>query len=806
VSDLRPALRFIRTHPGFSGLVVICLALGIGFNSAIFSVVNSAFFQPLPYKDAERLHFLFEITSGAGGELEQYNASYQNFLEWRAQSQAFERLEAMQGTFVNLTGGKQPERISCSFVTDGFFDLLGPRVILGRKFLPEESRPGGPLAVVLSHTLWQKRFGSDKGVLGRSLVLDGKSYRVVGVLEPRFYFLQETALWVPMVLNAADPPYGPNARYLTVLGRLLPQLSPAEAGSEMRTIAARLAQEHPASNRSWSVRVVSMRDSLVGDLRLALIVLFAAVNFVLLIACVNVNNLFLGRVVDQVDQIAIRSALGASRFQLLRVVVAESMLLASLGGALGIALAAGGVRVLARTGPADIPVLREVHIDYTVLLFTLFISLLTGLGPGLLAAREGLRRDLHKDIKMGNLRSTEGIQARRLQNVLVVGEIALAFVLLVCAGLMIKSFQRLSGTSPGFDPEHVLMTQIALPEWKYQDLSDVRAFWRSLLPRIEALPGVVAVGITHALPVTEDTLTSNFEVENRVIASADESLKGHYRKVTPGFFKALKVPLIAGRFFTEQDDEEAPRVAVISAEMAHRFWPGMDPIGKRIRRPGKATNPWITIVGVAGNIQDEVPGSRFGNTFYIPFHQDPKSANPRVNLLVRTSVPPLSLTAGVRRAVLSVDPDQPISEVTTMESWVSSSLAKRRFSTFMLTLFALLGIVLAVIGIYGVLSYQVSRRKREIGLRMALGAETRNVVRLIVRQGMFLTTLGLGLGLFLAFVLTRLFESLLYNVTATDPATFLATATGLALTSLLATYLPARRAARVDPIVSLQQG
>ena len=806
MSELRSAVRFIRTHPGFSGLVVLCLALGIGFNSTIFSVVNSALLRPLPYKDADRLFLLIEITQGAGGGMEDYNVSYQNFMAWREQNRSFEHLEAMESTFRNLTGGKQPERIACSVVTDGFFDLLGAKAVLGRTFLPEESRPGGPLAVVISHALWKQRFGGDPGVIGRPLVLDGQTYSIVGVLAPRFYFLQDADLWVPLVLDAANPPHGPAVRYLFVPGRLRPGVSVETARSEMNAIASRLAQEHPDTNAGWSVKVVSLRENLVGDLRLALIVLLAAVGFVLLIACANVSNLLLSRVADQRDEMAIRSALGAGRFQLVRLVVTESMVLALIGGTVGIALAAVAVRVIPVIGPASVALLRDVHIDWAVLLFTLVVSLLTGLLPGLLAALEGLRSDLYKDLKTGAQRSTEGVHLRRLQSGLVVGEIALALVLLICAGLMIKSFERLSQTSPGFDPHNVLLTQITLPDWKYKNVTEIRAFWRNLLPRVEALPGVVAAGITHALPVNDNTLTSGFEVENRIPASANESLKANYRKVTPGFFRALRVSLVSGRFFNDLDDEQRPRVAIISQEMAHRFWPGTDAVGKRIRRPSsKTTNPWLTVVGVTDDVQDGVPGSKFGNTFYIPFHQDPKSANPTVNLLVRTSVPPLQVAAAVRRAVLAVDPDQPVGKVTTMEDWVSSSLSKRRFSALMLTLFAVLGIVLATVGIYGVLSYTVNRRKHEIGIRMALGAQTRDVIRYVLWRGMSLTAVGLAVGLALALALTRLFDSMLYNVKATDPVTFVGIVAVLAAVAFVATYLPARRAAQVDPIVSMKQ-
>jgi putative ABC transport system permease protein len=802
MSDLRQAFRFIRTHPSFACLVVLCLALGIGVNSAIFSVVNSVLLRPLPYKDPARLFMLSEVTQGALGDAEDYSASYQNFLAWREQAKVFERLEAMESTFYNLTGGNTPERVGSSVVTDGLFTLLGAKPVLGRTFLPEDSRPGGAPVVVLGHAFWQQHFGSARNVVGQSLVLNGKTYSVVGVLGPRFYFLRDTDLWLPMTLDAANPPYPPTVRYLFVPGRLKPGVSAKQAQTEMSAIASRLAREHPDTNASWGVKVVSLRDNLVGDLRLALTVLLAAVGFVLLIACANVGNLLLTRAAGQRHEMALRAALGANRRQLIQRMVTESVLLALIGGVVGLAIAAAIVQILPAVSPVGVALLRDVRIDLPVLGFTLLISLLTGLLPGFLAAlRSG---NSESQLKSVGRRSTEGVQGRRLEGVLVIAEVALAFVLLVCAGLMIKSFDRLSATSPGFDPKHLLMAQISLPEWKYNEPGRIRSFWRDLLPRVQSLPGVISAGTTHALPVNDSTLTTVFEVEGRVPASADESLVANFRKVSPGFFSALKVPLVAGRYFDDLDDEQRPPVAVVSNEMARRFWPQQDPIGKHIRRRRKTGNPWMTVVGVSGDIQDGVPGSKLGTTFYVPLQQDPKSANPTVHLLVRTSVAPASLTSAVRKAVLEVDPDQPIDKVTTMEEWVSSSLSKRRFNALMLSLFAGLGIALATIGIYGVLSYSVSRRNHEMGVRMALGAQGGDVVRLVLWQGMSLTAAGLGLGLVLALILTRLFASLLYNVKSTDPVTFLGIAVGLAAVAGLASYLPARRAAGVDPIISLK--
>ena len=799
--NLAQAFRFLRSQRGIAVPIVLCLTLGIGLNSAIFSAVNSVLLRPLPYKDSDRLFMVRETTIGANGEKEKYSASYYNFLAWRKQNRSFETLEAMQGTFLNVTGSRAPERISGSVVTDGFFRLLGAAPRLGRVFLAEEHAPGAPATVVLSHGFWQRYFGTDESVIGRSLVLNGKSHQIVGVMGPPFYFFQDADVWLPMAIDEANPPFPPGVRYLIVLGHLKPGTGVEQAQAEMDTISSRLTQDQPAANTGWGVQLESLRDNLVGDVRLALILLLAAVGLVLLIACANVGNLLLARVVSQRDDMAIRLTLGANRLHLVRQTLSESMLLALLGGLLGLALAAAAVRVIPLLSPADMPFLRDVRIDFWVLGFTLLISLLTGLFPGFLAAVNGFDPHFQERLKGLSTRSTDTIKGRRLLSGLVVAEVAAALVLLVCAGLAIRSFDSLNRTSPGFDSANVLMAQVSLPDWKYPEPDQMRGFWINLLPRIQALPGVVSVGTTHALPVNSLSLTMAFEVENRVPASPEESLNANFRKVSPSFFQTLKIPLVSGRLFNDADDQNAPLVAIVSRSMADHFWPDADPVGKRIKRRDK----WLTIVGVVEDVQDAVPGTKFGDTFYIPYLQDPKSLNPTVHLLVRTAGDPLTLTSSVRREVMAVDRDQPIDKVTTMDEWVSNSMSKRRFSALILTLFGALGITLAMIGIYGVLSYSATRRYREIGIRMALGAQARDVVRLVLWQGMSLTVVGLAVGVALALVLTPIFASMLHQVQPTDPATFLGMTTALAGIALLASYLPARRAARVDPLRSLKQ-
>ncbi len=805
--DVRGALRSIARNPGFSCLVLLCLALGIGLNTAIFSVVDTLLVRPLPYPDPDRLVLLWDVTLGAKGTPDQYNVSSQNFLAWRAQSTVFERVAALESTYKNLTGG-EPERVAVGAVSEGFFDLLGGKTVSGRTFLPAEDQPGGPLVAVLSHAFWQKRFSGRE--MGFPLVLDGKTYSVVGVLKPGFHFMREADLWIPLAINEAQQPQNPTTHYLFTAARLKPGVTIAQAQAEMSTIAKRLAEEQSATNAQWTVEVVFLREHLTGKLQGVLLVLLAAVAVLLLIACANVGNLLLVRAAGQRDEIAIRSALGADRSRIVRLILTESTVLGLIGGALGIALASAAVRLLPRIGPQSLNLapLPEIHIDLRVFAFALFVALLTGLIPALPAALRVSRVDATERIKGGAQRSTEGVQGRRLQGGLVVSEIALALVLLVCAGLTIKSFRQLYQTPLGFTPDNVLMAQISLPDWKYQELEQINAFWRDLLFRVQSLPGVVAAGTTDALPVNDFVSSTTFRVEGRVPASPDEQLIANLRKVSPGFFQTLEIPLLEGRLFNDLDDGERPLVTLVSREMARSFWPGESALGKRVRRGRRNQDrPWLTVVGVVNDVYDEALDKGFGNTLYIPHAQSPQSPNPNttVYLLVRTAVEPTSVAGTVRQAVLTVDRDQPMDEVSTMEQWVATSVSDRRFGTLLLALFAGLGVLLAVIGVYGVLSYAVGQRRHEIGVRMALGARPQDVSRMVLRQGLSLTSLGLTIGLAVTLVVTRLLSSLLYRVEPTDPATFAEITVGLMAVAALASWLPARRAARVDPARSLKQ-
>jgi putative ABC transport system permease protein len=797
--DFIYALRFMRKHRGFAILIVLCLAVGIGANSAIFSVVDAVLLRPLPYPKADRLAVLVDVHAGPGSEPEEYNVSGFNYLQWRQQNRCFEQLEAMLPKPFSLTSGGEPEQIQGAAVTAGFFSLTGAETALGRKLLPEEDRPGGARAVVLSDGLWQRRFGADPKVLGKPLTIDGQSFTVVGVLEPGFYFLEDADLWVPLALDPADlPPQHP----LLVAGRLRPGVTLDEAQSQMSIIAKQLERDFAETNAGYGVGVKDFRDNLVKDRRRGLLLLLAAVGLLLLIACANVGNLLLVRASEQRNEIAIRAAFGASRSRLVRQTLTESVVLALAGGIVGIPLAEAALWLLPRIATEYQALLREARLDLRVLAFTFLLSLLTGLLPGLLPALKTSTPNLYKRLTSGGgRRATEGIRGRQIQSSLVVLEVALALLLLVGAGLMIKSFARINQVRLGFDREDVLTVQVSLPEAKYDGPTTI-AFWRDLIGRVRSMPGVSVAAASSVLPVDEFAVTTTFTVEDLASRDPDETQMANFRRVSPDYFRAMRIPLKSGRWFRDDDDMPAPPVAVVSETMARRFWGEQIPLGKRLLRTAEAAQGrYLTVVGVVGDVQDSALGAETGATLYVPIAQ---GARPTMFLVAKSSVDPMSLVPSVRREVLGLDKQQPIAKVQSLDDRVSDSLAKRRFDTFMLTLFAALGMLLAVMGIYAVLSYSVSQRSHEIGVRMALGAQAGDVIRLILKRGMALALLGMFLGTGAALLLTRVLEGLLYEVQPTDPLVIGGIVAVLVVVAFVASYLPARRAARFDPMVTLR--
>jgi putative ABC transport system permease protein len=800
--DMKHALRSMLRTWKFTAMIALCLALGIGANTAIFSVVNTILLQPLPFQAPDRLIYLADLHQGTGSELQELNASPLDYIAWRERSQSFVGLEATTPKDFNLIGAGEPERIRGSAMSAGLLPLLGVRPQLGRAFLPEEDQPGRDTVAILSHELWQRRFGGDRGVIGHTLNLDGVSYSVIGVMPQGFHLLQETDLWVPLAITPANKPR-PLSHYLDVYARLKPGISRERAQSEMDRIAQILATETPDSNRGWTVRVKPLRDQFVGDVRRSVIALMAAVGFVLLIACANVANLLLTRSAELANQLALRSALGADRRRIVQQVLIESVFLSLLGALLGLFLASLSIRPLLALSPTNQQqIFRDVHIDLSVLGFTLLLAVVTGLGFGLVPALKASRSDLYKLLKDGGRRATDDIRGRRWQGLLVIAEMAVALVLLVCAGLMIKSFHRLQQVDAGFHTEHLLTFEISLPRSKYGDGPRRIAFFDQLMERIEHLPNVKQAGVTTGLPFDTNLALSMFTVEGRASAQPGEVLMANFRRISPGYLETLGVPLREGRLFNKLDTSNSQRVTVISEEMAKTYWPGQSPIGRRIQRIVSGPDVlWLTVVGVVGNISDTPAGTQGGSTFYIPYAQ---GAQPTADLAVRTAGEPMEAVKAIRGAVLAIDRDQPVDKIATMDQLMVKSVAKQRFGTVLLGFFAGLGLVLACIGIYGVISYSVVQRVPEIGIRMALGAGSREVLLLILGRGLMLTFSGVGVGLLLAFLLSRLISGLLYEVKPTDPTVFAMVPIALGLVAVLASYLPARRATRVNPIVSLK--
>jgi putative ABC transport system permease protein len=806
-------------RPGFTAVAVLTLALGIGANTAIFSVVNGVLLRPLPYRTADRLVFLSEWSQ----QVPNMSVSYPNFLDWQAQTTSFDALAAFRSNGFVLTGAGEPERLTAREVTQQFFPALGVAPATGRNFLPEEDRTGGGKAVILSHGLWQRRFGGDPGVLGRGLMLNNESYTVVGVLPQTFEWQAPVDIFVPLGLRADRMQARGNHPGIYVVGLLKGGVSIEQARADMQAVTERLAREYAASNSGNGFTLDTLQGSATQNIRSSLLLLMAAVGFVLLIACANVANLMLARSASRAREIAIRTTLGAGRLRIARQLLTESLLLAVAGGALGLLFASWGVEALSSAVSDSVPaiVLQNVRLDARVLTFTLGAALLTGLLFGLVPALQVSKSKLNETLKEGGRSGSEGGSRRRVRSALVVAEVALSLLLLVGAGLLVKSFLNLRQADLGFDPERVLTMRVALPDARYTENAQIENFYRALLQRVETLPGVESAGVSIGLPMNGG-IESGVTVEGQEVREVKDVTVAVNLAVSPGYFKALKIPLVKGRYFTEGDREGTPRVAVIDEMMAERFFPNESPVGKRIRlggppAPGQPPPPWMEIVGVVRHVRHYGPNEVARVELYRPYFQLPIPVDsplaqgqpvnfPRsVSLAVRSSsADPDSLTNPVREAVRGIDPDQPVSFVQTMDSIVTTSVSSQRFATWLLGLFAAAALLLAALGIYGVMAYSVAQRTHEIGVRMALGAARGNVLRMVVWQAMRLTLAGIGIGICGAFVVTRLMSSLLFGVTATDPLTYGSVALLLAAVALLSCLLPARRATKVDPMVALR--
>jgi len=797
--DLRYGLRLLGRTPGFTAVAVLALALGIGANTAIFSVVNAVLLRPLPYQDPDRLTMIF------GTDLRHHITedviSYPAYLDWKAQASSFEQMEAWGGWSFNLAG-ERPEHIWGLRVTPGLFSMFGVAPAMGRGFLPEEQQAGRNHVIVLSHALWKRRFSGDPGILGRQINLtadtDTESYTVVGVMPAGFEYtgpLDEA--WVPLV---PDPNRGHG--FMRAVGKLKPGVSLARAQAEMNTISAALEKAYPREQKGYGANVVPLHRQMVGDIRSSLLVLLGAVAFVLLIACANVASLLLARATARQREMAIRFSLGAGRLRLIRQFLTESVLLAILGGTAGLLLAtwgiAGLVGLLART---DIPVygLEQIRIDPAVLGFTLLVSVVTGMVFGIAPALEASRGDVNEALKEGGRTTTAGGSRARLRKLLVISEVAISLVLLIGAGLLMKSFVLLERVPPGFRPEKLLTMNVQLPRSRYPEPRMQAAFLDQALARIAALPAVRSAGSVNALPMSGSQDALSFEIQNDAATLAEPRHAGD-RSVNADYFRTMGMRIIKGRAFTGRDNAAAPKVAIVNESMAKRFWPNQDPIGKRISTDYQPP-VWREIVGVVEDVRHSGYDSDPAPEMYFPYSQHSQSS---IDLVVRTETDPLSLANAVERAIWAVDKDQPVTRIKTMERMMADSVAPRRLTVVLIGIFASLALVLATAGIYGVISYTVSQRTHEIGVRMAMGARSVDVLKLVVGQGLRLVAIGVAAGLAGSFVLTRVLARFLFGVTPTDPLTFAAVSVLLVTVALLASYIPARRAAQVDPVNALR--
>jgi len=797
--DLRYAVRMLRRNPAFASAVVLTLALGIGANTAIFSVYDAVLLKPLPYSDPERIVMLWE-KQARNGNLG--TVAPANFVDWRAQTSSFSEMAAINSNpnFI-LTGHGEPARLIGAAVSSNFFRLLGSRMRLGRDFLDEEDQPGKDRVAILSYIAWQHRLGGNPDVLGRSVTLNDISYTVVGVLGPDFELVtnhsrNQADVWVPLALNLEKLQRGTHP--LRVFARIKPSLAFNQAQADLNVVAANLSSLYPANNKGKGIVAVPLDEQVTQKVRMALTTLLAGVGLLLLIACANVANLLLSRAAARQKEMAVRLALGASRRRLGQQLLTESLLLSLLGGATGLLLAFAAIRILAPHLPADLPRISALAIDLRALAFTALISLTTGILFGLAPLFQTRRGNANETLKQ-SARVVGGIQSR-LRNGLVIAQIAIALILLTGAGLMAKSFWNLLHVSPGFRTEHILTARVSLPGSRYPDVQHISAFQRELLERVRNVPGIQSAGLTAYLPLSGADNGWAFFIEGRPPLPTGTYNMADYRPVSPGYFETIGIPLVRGRGFTTADSESAPLVVVINESMARTYWGQDNPVGQHLRFEKPVPR---TIVGVVGDVHHERLDGETKPEMYVPLTQIPnKESGPTI--FVRTAIDPAAVTAGLRNAVSGIDGALPLDQVETMEQLVSASVGQPRFRTILLAAFSILALVIASVGIYGVMNYLVSQQIREFGIRLAIGATESDVLRLVLRRAAVLIAAGLGLGLLGSAMLARLITGLLYGVSALDPLTFVGVSLLLSAVALLASYIPARRATRVDPLTALR--
>jgi putative ABC transport system permease protein len=807
--DLRYGFRTLTKNPGFSFIAVVSLALGIGANTAIFSLVNAVLLKPLPFTEPERLVMVWEDASAIGFPRD--DVAPANYVDWKAQNQVFEDMAALNWKNFNLTGDGEPERILAHGVTANFFPLLGIQPAIGRTFSIEDDKPGGVKVAILSYGLWRGRYGGDRAIVGRDILLNGEKYAVVGVMPAGFQFLQgDIGVWVPVALTQQQLADRDN-HYLTIVARTKTGVSVEQAHTDILTITQRIARDYPDDAENLKSAVVSMREQLAGTVRRPLIVLLVAVGFVLLIACANIAGLLLSRAATRRKEIAVRTALGASRMRIIRQLLTESTLLAGVGGALGLLVAVWSFTLLKQLIPDGMVRSTDLKIDLPVLGYAMVVSLLTGIVFGLAPALQASKIDLNHALKQGGSRTTSGAAGHKLRSAFVVVEVALALVLLIGAGLMIQTVSNLRGQYSIFQPERLLTLRTTLPDNKYRDLREYVtkehprrvAFYDQALERVSALPGVVSAGYTTSVPLVWKGGANGFTIEGRqpepgVVTNAI------HRQVSAAYFQTMGISLRAGRYLDDRDSQQSLPVAIVNEAMARSYWPNEDAVGKRFKL-GVPDAPWITIVGIVADVRQMGMDVPVKAEMYLPYRQISSHPwyGPR-DLVVRTARDPMNLVSSVREVIRTVDPDQPVSNIATMEELLTKETGSRRLGMILLSAYAGLALLLVSLGIYGVLSYLVVQQTPEIGVRLALGASPRDILGLVLKKGVVLVLGGVAIGGIAAFALTRLMASLLFGVSATDPVIFLGISLLLTGVALAACFVPARRATKIDPMVALR--
>jgi len=817
--DLRFAVRLLFRDRSFSALTITVLAIGIGANAAIFSVVNGVLLRVLPFDRPDRLVIIYGVQPSRGGAAS--GVSLQDFIDWKERARSFETVAAFNSASTNVTGERGPERIEYATVSADFFAVLGASPVIGRTFLQEEDLPGAGNVVVLSYGFWQRYFGGDRSCLGKALTIDGSSRTIIGVMPPHVSFPEPgTEMWKPIAL-APDASGARDGRWLEVVARLKPDVALDQAQSDMWAVTAGLEEQYPATNNGWRAQVTPLHEAIVGSARAEITLLWGAVCFFLLIACANVASLSLERAASREKEIAIRSALGAGRMRIARQMLTESLVLSLTGGAVGLFLAVWGVGLLRSLGAGRIPRLEEVKIDLWVFLYCSGISLITGVVFGLLPALRASKTAPGQSLKSSG-RNLIGSSRYRSHRFVVSGQVALTLVLLVGAGLLIRSFINLLNADSGFNPRNLLTVRIAPPlasprpdqtmrsyiEHFLGEREKTARFYREMLMRIDSLEGVRSAGAINRLPMKGSWWRISFTIDGREPSGHGEKPTAFGRVVAPGYFDAMSIPLLSGRVFEEMDDGSSQRVAVINRAMSRRFFPGLDPAGQRIRISGEPDEfGWATVIGVVGDVRHAGVASEAEPMIYVPFSQAMFGffGDWGMTLVIRTESNPLDMVAAVRRVALDLDPSLPVYEVGTMEEAIADSVAERRFNMVLFAAFALLALALAAVGVYGVISRQTSNRTHEIGIRMAIGARRGDVLMMILKEGAVVILIGVFGGLVGAVALTRVMESLLYEVSATDPVTFSVLSLILFAAAILACYVPARRATRIDPMIALRR-